>query len=515
MKSKCKWLLGVVLLVALIFRFYAFRESTYFGYDQARDAFESQDIYVNRNIKILGAPVTGDIGLYHGPLYWYITGPIYLLFQGNPYGVSAFYRVVNALGILLVFVIADKIAGRKVGIISAFLYAISFEETQYSFYVGNPSLGVIFIPLIYLGALLIYKKSKYRSLSLTLMFGGAAAATQMNLMFAYNFGVAILLLIVLRKQIKELTRSAWVAGFFSTLLILSTYIMAEFKYNFRSVKTVIGLLGSGYGVMEAGQSKYLLFGNKYLTLFKDNILAIFPNNSFVVVVIALIISAWVIYQSICKIEYKILLIWIFSWVLLMVLGGHTGYYTNAGIGIGVIIGISSFLVNISNARPTFFVPIVLAFFVFTNGIKVVGQSPNSLIMEMITQTGMKLSDEYLVIDKMYQEANGNSFTVRETGIPYKVQTVWAYLFKQYALPKYGYLPVWENGNTLGFPGELPVPANGTTCVRFLLREPTWGLPQSLIDSDAEEENKFSKVITSEEIGGFSLEYRQSTDKVCR
>ena len=90
------------------------------------------------------------------------------------------------------------------------------------------------------------------------------------------------------------------------------------------------------------------------------------------------------------------------------------------------------------------------------------QSPKSLLVQFTPQVNMKLSHEYKIIDEMYQQANGNGFTVRLSGIPYKVQTVWAYLFHFYGEKKYGYLPFWETGNILGFPGTLPPPINGTT-----------------------------------------------------
>ena len=514
MKRKYWLLLGIIFVVALLFRFYAFRESIYFAYDQARDAFEAQDIYVNRNIKILGLPATGNMGIYHGPLFWYMTGPMYLLFHGDPAGVSAIFRVINALGVILIFVIASKMINKRVGLMAAFLYAISFEETQYAFYVGNPTLGVIFIPLIYLGALLIYQKSKYRNWSLILMFGSAAAATQMNLMFAYNFGVVLLLLVIVRKQVKELPLSAWVWGILSMLLILSSYFLAEIKFNFRETKTAIKLLSTGFGVMSPGQSKYLLFWDKYLTMYKDNFFGILQKESLIVWVMAIVTPLWLIYKARKSTVYRILLVWIFSWALLMMLGGHTGYYTNAGIGVGIIIGVSSLIMSVAKTKMKYLIVVVLVLFVYTNALKVTEQSPKSLITEMISQTGMKLADEHRVIDQMYAEASGSAFTIRETGVPYKIQTVWAYLFNQYALPKYGYLPYWENGNTLGFPGKLPTPINGTTCIRYLLREPTKGLPGNLIEGDVKEENKFSAVIKREEIGDFLLEVRQSTDKVC-
>src|SRR3989344_6092604 len=95
-------LLLVILLFGLVLRFLYFPENVYFGYDQARDAYESLSIYREGNIKIIG-PSTSSPDLFHGPLYWYLIGPWYILRQGNPIYPAAFLLVLNALGILVIF----------------------------------------------------------------------------------------------------------------------------------------------------------------------------------------------------------------------------------------------------------------------------------------------------------------------------------------------------------------------------------------------------------------------------
>lgn len=506
--------LGVIFLIALGFRFYAFKESVYFGFDQAKDAYESQDIYVNRNIKIMGLPATGNMGIFHGPLHWYLTGPIYLLAGGDPIGVSAFFRVINAMGVFLVFAIGSGLFNSGVGLMAALMFAMSYEETQYSMYVGNPSMAMIFIPLIFLGASWIYKKSRYADWSLVMMFGGAAAATQLNLMYAYSFAIVLSLLFILRRNVTTLLKkSAWIKGFVTAGLLLASYFIAELKFDFRETKTVIRLLRDGFGVMSPGQSKYLLYWDKYLSTFRDNVFGLVQDQGLLVFLVVAVTTVIVI-KSVKEVVYRIVLLWMLSWIFLMMLGGHTGYYTNAGLGVGVIIAMAA-LVNITAYKNrAIVIAIILVLIGWGNMNKVAFQSPKSLIPEMITQNGMRLVDEYYIIDQMYSEANGRGFTVRLTGIPYRIQSVWAYILNHYAMKKYGYLPYWETGNAFGFPGSLPVPVGGTTCLRFLVREPMRGLPGNIIEGDEKEENKFSKITNKREINFFMIESRISTDKVC-
>lgn len=508
---KKKYFLWLIFALALLVRFYAFQESIYFGFDQARDAYTSQVIYTDFDLKFIGPPVSGDTGLFHGPLFWYVLGPLYLLFKGDPAMVSAVFRTLNALGVFLVFGISKTLFGNFVGLLSALLFAVSFEESQYAMYVGNPALGVLTVLLIFLGAVLWYKNSKHAKWSPLLMLGGAAFSTQMNLMFVYTFAVVVTLMLILRKQSIKIAKRFWIIGIVIAGLILSTFALVEFKYSFRSFKLAYSMLTAGYGVMDSQASKYVLYFSKYLRMYHDNILGI--ENYQVIGALAVLVSVFVLYKAIKNKAYRILAVWLFGWVFLMLLGGHTAYYTNAGLGTAVLISVSILIEKIKELNKPLALTLI-ALMVFGNLKLVRIQAPKSLLQEMIIQQSMKLSDEYRMIDEMYRIAKGRGFTVRMTGVPYNIQTVWSYLFHFYGLKKYGYLPFWEVGNILAFPGRMPAPSKGTTCLRFLGREPTYGLPQVLVDYDEKLERDFSTVTQKIDIGDFTLETRQSIDADC-
>src|SRR5689334_21823740 len=104
------FLLGILAL-ALLLRFLYFPGNIYFGFDQARDAFASLEV-AHGNFRIIGPP-TAIEGLYHGPLYYYIFAPFYLLSNGDPIAVSIFLRILNALGVLLVFLAGTALFNKK------------------------------------------------------------------------------------------------------------------------------------------------------------------------------------------------------------------------------------------------------------------------------------------------------------------------------------------------------------------------------------------------------------------
>ena len=511
--KRYEWLfLIIIFVIAIIFRFYSFKESIYFSFDQARDSYISQEIYLKGNLKFIGPPISGNIGLFHGVLFWYLLGPLNLLLNGNPLLVSIIFRIINALGIFLVFAIAKNIFNSKTGLLSALFFAVSFEESQYSIFVSNPSLAVLAILLIFYAASWLLNKDKKEKWSPLLMFIGASLATQFNLMYIYTFVLVFIILILFKNETKKIKFKYYFYAFLSTFFILSTYILTEIKYKFRSIKLAFSLFQQNFGILNPNESKYSLFLRKYLVMFQDNILGLIEKKTIIIIIVS-IITVWLLLKAKKDKKYSLLSIWIFGWIILMFLGGHLAYYTNAGLSVGVLILVSVILEKLFKFNKS--LAIILVILIVLGNLKQIKyQSPKSLLVEFAPQVNMKLSDEYKIIDEMYRQANGNGFTVRLTGIPYKIQTVWAYLFNFYGEKKYGYLPFWETGNTLGFPGNLPTPQSGTTCIRFRVVEPANGLSEKIINEDLKTEEYFSDYIKQVKFGDFLLETRQAKDKKC-
>jgi hypothetical protein len=504
------WVLVGVLLLAIWMRFVNFGESIYFGFDEARDAYVSRAIYESGELKMMGPPATGDLGLYHGPLYWYLLGPVYSLAGGDPVVVSAVFRVVNALLILPLFWLVSSMFGKGVAGVSVLLYAVSFEQNQYAMYVGNPAWGVWAILMVVAGAWLLREKNKHSYWGLYLSGVGAALATQFNLMYGYLFVWLIALIVWRWSVIKGLGVKHMIGAGVATFVVLSSYILVEMRFGFRTVKKTLELMGDGFGVMAPGQSKYSLYWEKYMGMFQDNIWNIEGAWLWMMV---LSMSIWLLIMAVRENRYRVLMGWLTLWVVLMLFGGHTAYYTNVGMGLAVIVLTAIISMRVWKLNRVV-AGLLLFLILYGNATRVIEQSPKGLIDGIKPQPGMLLADQYRLIDRMYEESEGEGFTVRVTGIPYRIQTVWAYLFENYALPKYGYLPYYETGNTLGFPGSLPVPTLGTTCHRYLIREPMRGLPVELVEADVAEEDIFSNQMYRDEVGGFIFESRYALEPDC-
>lgn len=496
-------LLILIFLLALVIRFSFFRESTYFGFDEARDAFTSQEIYKNLDLKIIGPPANFP-GLYHGPLHWYLMGPLYLLSGGNHYFVSAIFRILNALGVFLVYLIAFKFFNKKVALIAALLYSFSFEQTQYAMYVGHPALSAFSFLIMFYGASLIYKDKDHKGL--ILMFVGSALAIHFELVAIYIPFVVLALLILLKDKVRKFSYKYWIVAFGLSLVCLSNFLVAEIRYDFQSAKALLALVGKGYRVMDPQDTAISLYIEMFLRLMHDNLVSFLETKALMIVALAMI-TLLLVYLRRNK-SIAIIFVWVFGNLVVLPFVSYNSYYANLGLGVGLIVG-ASFLISLayqkSKALGILIVLVVLA----SNLHLILTQNKNSLIKEIKAQEFMKLSDELKVLDKIYSYSSGLGFTVRVTSMPYKIQTTWAYLFEFYGKKHWGYLPYWETELVQGYLGSLPRPVEGTTCIRFLIREPVRGIPEGLIKGNVEEENIFSKVVKEEYIGHFLLQYRQA------
>jgi len=502
------WLLGV-LIIAITIRFIGIRENVYFGFDEARDAYVSQNIYLSRDLKLIGPPAGSGAGIFHGPLYWYLVGPIYLAFKGSPEMVSGAFRLINSLAIFPVFYITGALFSPVVGILSAVLFSFSFEQSQYASYVGNPTLALYAILAIFGGMAMLIMKRIEPGKALLLMSAGAAVATQLNLMYVYLFFVVIGMMIVFRRYFKLNVRQILTA-MAVTVVTLSTYILAEIRSDFSRVKQMLSLYRSGYSEAEPILQRVTAYLEKCVWMIRDNMFGLTSDNR-ILFTIFLVIIVMVIIKGRRDERYKLLAIWSLSWVFLLPLGVHRGYYATLGLSVGLIMAVSAMIVEI---KEKLLMSILIAVIILSNMVAIGRQNGKSLILSLKPQPMMRLIDEREIIEKMYTEAEGRGFTVRMVSIPYKVQTVWAYLLSFYGKRKYGYLPYWEYGNVDEFPGRLPVPVKGTSCLRFLVVEPKRGLPEELIQSAMIEENYFSKVVNKESIGEFYFEERAAKASDC-
>lgn len=489
----------VVLLLLIFFSFilrilFIYQGSVSFHYDMARDAFAAQQIWKEHHFKILGPP-TSTPGLFHGVLYYYLIAPFYLLGQGDPRVVAIFLSFLNSLAIIPVMLLAkDLFKSKKWAILGGFLFAVSFESTQYGPWISNPAPAVLTVVLFFLFLRLWQKGNK---LGLYLAVLSAALSAQFQFFLIYLFFLIPLFGIIFK--IKVSFKSAGIS-FLITIAGMINFFLAAIKFN--SVKDIfLGFLSIG----TTGQidfrpqftEVFLNYINRFTELFINNF---FPTNVFLGGILAIVAIYFL------KREY-LLLFFLLSNLPIFIFGGHTNTYANIGLIVPAILAVLVLLQKAWKINKGL-VMLFLFLSLISNLVTILKYNPSGQIM-LVIPNDMNLKNELALIDQTYQIASGKPFSINTLTLPLWTNTTWAYLYSWYGKNKYGYAPYFYGHDQVGLLGAASLsktekPYNQT----FFIIEPHVGIPEDRYGWEIGSENSKTELISQYDFGELKLQFRK-------
>ncbi|MBI2018956.1 hypothetical protein HYS96_04635 [Candidatus Daviesbacteria bacterium] len=489
-----------IFVLALVLRFLYFPQNVYFGFDQARDAYAVAEI-INGHFKITGPPTATPV-FNHGVLYYYLFTPFYFIWGGDPSAVSAFLRIVNAIGVFLVFVVAYPMFGARIATLAAFLFAISYEQTQFSLFLNHPSLAVISVLFFYLGlSTWIFRKKIW---GLLLAAFGLGLSIQFEFVEIQLIPVFVSFLIVFRKYLPKPSFKNISFALLFFLLPVSTYIASEVKNDFITLKQIPRLLFQNPQTV-GGLSTLLTIVNRH---FQDNLAA----NSVIALtlgVIFLVVVSKLITKDKFRSQMTFLVLWFFGGLLIYFMTDNDGYFYNTGTSISLLI-FTAFIFSKLYSKSKILVFSFLIFILVSNVSLIVKNNPMGPNQKINPQIGLLLKDEKRIVDFIYQKAEGEKFAVNALTMPYNVNTTWSYLFEWYGAKRYGYIPIWGGDAAAGYPGNLKVEIarSRLTDKRFLIIEPLEGIPTYLVDQFIVNEAKYTNIIDKKRIGTMEVWVQQ-------
>lgn len=487
-------ILLIIFSLALILRFFYFPQNTYFGFDQARDAYAVKEI-LNGDLKVVGPPTAAQV-IQHGVLYYYIFAPFYFLSVGDPTFTAVFLRVLNALGVFLVFLIVFPMFGRVTAFFAALLFAVSYEQTQFSLFLNHPSLAVISVLIFYLGfSTWLFRKKAW---GLLVSIFGLGLSIQFEFVEIQLLGIFLLFLIIFKNFISKITLKNLGISLFVFLLPLSTYIISEIKNNFPIIRNIPNLIfHSSSSNSKNSISEFLFIINRH---FQDNLAA----NSYIASIIGLVFLIMLIRlitKGIFRKQLIFLSLWFFGGLLVYFFINNDGYFYNTGTSIALLI-FAAFLISKLYAKSKLLAFLLLFLTLLSNMYLITKNNPLGPNQKINPQVGLLLKDQQKIVDFIYEKAKGEEFAVNALSMPYNVNTTWSYLFEWYGNKKYGYVPVWGGDAAEGFPGNLKIERARSNLpnMRFLIIEPLEGIPTYLKDSFIANEENYTETIEKKNIG---------------
>jgi hypothetical protein len=114
-----------------------------------------------------------------------------------------------------------------------------------------------------------------------------------------------------------------------------------------------------------------------------------------------------------------------------------------------------------------------------------------------------------LIDYVYQQAQGQPFSLSTLTTPYGFNTTWSYLFNWYGQGRYGYQPVWYGPDQAGIAaGNLLLSTDQPLPFHVAIYESPIGIDPWLRDTFATEQGKISSVSTQTTFGSLMVEMHQ-------
>lgn len=504
-KKKQTLILSVIFLFAVAIRLLYFPDNTYFGFDQARDAYAVKEI-LGGHLKIVGPPTANGI-FHHGVLYYYIFAPFYLLSGGDPSVVSLFLRVLNAAGIFILYPLVLVLFGEAAAVAAAFLFAISYEQTQFALFLNHPSLAVISVLIFYLGLAYWIFKQKRQGFYLALF--GLGLSIQFEFVEIQLIAVFLLFLLVFKQSTVKLKLKNILIGLLALLIPLASYIISEAAHKFVIIKQIPVLIPANSevsGLLSNKFSNLLFILSRHFTdnLISNNILVVIMGLIFLITFIVLIT------KNIYKKELLFLALWLVGGLLVYFFINNDAYFYNTGTSIALLIFAAFLLSKLYNLNR-WLVASIIILVSLSNIYLITKNNPLGPNQKINPQIGLLLNDEKKIVDVIYEQANGQEFAVNALTMPYNINTTWSYLFEWYGRKKYGYVPVWGGDAAVGFPGGLRVETARTKLParRFLIIEPQEGIPSYLAKNFLQDETNYADTVGEKQIGTIKVLIQQA------
>ena len=236
---KNNWFLIITIIVSAFLRLWQIGGYMIYLGDEGRDDLVVYNI-LHGHLTLLG-PTSSVGGFFLGPFYYYLMAPFLWLSNYNPVGPSIMVAIFGVITTFLVYKMGEKTFSKKVGLISAFLYAISPIVIIYSHSSWNPNVMPFFtiatLYSLYFG--LTKKNWKYIVLS-GIFFGITMQLHYIEIFLSVMMFFYILLFYFLKKtfDIKKIVINYLELGV-GFLIGFSPFIAFEVRHDFTNSLNIL------------------------------------------------------------------------------------------------------------------------------------------------------------------------------------------------------------------------------------------------------------------------------------
>ena len=313
-KAKILIILGMILVIGLIMRVYNFEKSFTFAHDQDLYSWIAKDIVVNKHLRTVGQ-ITSVDGVFIGPLYYYIMAFSYLLFGMNPISAIVPLTIIGLLTIISFYIFGKKYFSERVGLIMAFIYAVSYGAASYDKWSCPTELAILWTVWFLYVVFGMFRKN----LKLLPLFGVLVGLTyHIHIALIPILPIVILAYFISGGSFKENLKKIKVKNILITILLFflvsSPFWIFEFKHNFSQTESVLTATQKDMG-QPTGFLKFKKVINASAIEMQQRLLIGSPIKPIEIVWPIFLLITYVIYKF-KKINRKEIIV-LFIWILII------------------------------------------------------------------------------------------------------------------------------------------------------------------------------------------------------
>ncbi|MGD9129658.1 MAG: hypothetical protein PVJ09_04190 [Candidatus Woesebacteria bacterium] len=447
----------LIFLLGLTLRLYPGRDHYIWFYDQARDRAVIQSIIEDKNLVLLG-PATSKWGLFHGPLFYYFLAPFYFLSQGDTFlAIWAMILFNLSAMIPLALLTFALFKNKKIVYLSLFFFAISYEMIEYARWLTNVSMAIPFLLWAFYFAYRIRPDLSEREI-ISYFLGKSKLLPQsianlvqqkktvlLPICFAISLGLAIqseifliylipfflLYFFLIHLSLRKILLSA-----LTLILTLSPLVLAEFKFSFQMSKSFFQqLLQTGAETRFFVKESLLKYFERLALSAQLNLFGLPLTMSFFILLVTFTAVVYFMRRESDRNKKTLyfLFFFLFSQIVLFIFPFVDRIYLNLTVGMLLIILAAYFLNKLMQSKFAALAKLILLLFfllqIFQLRSNTLGKTPFSKYES--TSPAYIMSSYFAVLDKIYEEAEGEKFSIAVLANPYGVRTTWAGIFQIY------------------------------------------------------------------------------------
>lgn len=417
MRKKSLLLLSLILLICLFLRLFKLNELFYFTMDEELIAFRSWGLFILKRPFLIGA--ASPLQFHLPPYFFYLSALFLVPFKFNPAGWGVTAALIGVLTAYFLFRLVVKIFGKKIAILSALFYSVSFTAVFFDRHYWPMSLSPL---LIILALLLLTKKRSGLGLAGILTLGLSADPSNIPLALTIMFAkikskittLVVFLVLFLTPLILFDLRHQWtnflgISRFFSTT--------SNHQFALSNVVNALLLLPRSLARFWFSPQTDLLQLHGYCIPFAQ---ARQKNLSMILVILAIILLIWFIRQGLkskSSILKAIACLLIF-YLLGMTIFGALGFSLFDHYFTGLLPIFALITVLVISKLPKFFQLILVILFVTVNLWQITKvQNPYGLKakQDLVVWANQQLTGQPFALDSV-------SKCHRENGLRYLFET---------------------------------------------------------------------------------------------